>query len=86
MRVSRERLFRLIENSKGRFFGLQYRNKYGEIRTANAKFINHETEHRNQDKIFGYTTLWLMPIKRFVRVRNTQLISGTFNHERYVVR
>jgi len=82
--ISRERLFRLMEQSKGRFFGLRYINKYGEERVVNAKFINQETPHRNQDKIFGYTTLWLMPNKLFIRVSNRNLVSGTFNHTEYI--
>lgn len=84
--VSRERMFRLIENSKGRFFGLYYKDSNGNRRLVNAKFINRVSNHRDQDKIFGYTTLYTMPKKRFIRVSNHNLVGGNFNHEAFKVK
>ena len=56
--ISRENAVRKILNSNGKMFTVSWTKKNGELRKLNGKFVRRSGDRRNQDKIFGYLTVF----------------------------
>ena len=83
--ITRENAVRKILNSSGRFFTVTWQLKK-ETKKLNGKFTFPPTARRNQDKIYGYLTVFDVHAKQYRRVDTRKITSLNTKGVSYKVR
>jgi len=73
LRINRTKAVYKILNSEGRMFSVSWKTQGGKERKLNGKLPKVTNKRKNQDKIFGYLTLFDVHTKTHKRV-NTRTI------------
>lgn len=85
-RISRSTAVYKILNSKGRMFSVKWKTNAGRDKKLNGKLSKVSSDRLNQDKIFGYVTVWNNQKKQHRRVNTRTITELRIDKKKYRVR
>lgn len=85
-RITRENAVKHMLNSGGRMFSVVWESKNGMERKINGKFIMPPSKRHNQDKIFGYVTVYNPHKAKYRRVNTRTIKELAINKKKYKIK
>lgn len=84
-RISRTKAVYSMLNSKGQMFSVKWKTNSGQERSLNGKISKVPETRKNQDKIFGYLTLFNVSTRQHRRVNTRTITELHINKLKYRV-
>lgn len=84
-RISRTKAVYSMLNSKGQMFSVKWKTNSGQERKLNGKMSRIPKTRKDQDKIFGYLTLFNVSTKQHKRVNTRTITELNINKTKYRV-
>lgn len=75
-----------ILNSGGKMFSIKWKTNGGQERKLNGKLSAISSTRKNQDKIFGYLTLYDVHKKSFKRINTRSITELLMQKKRYKIK